>query len=126
MNKYKARLMTSHNTANHTRFSKEVLEDLEREQRLFPVTVNFTPPVIGVVEKLEMDGDALVCTFKINDPNAERWIEEFFLVPQGIVRPEDVEEDESGVKIIKKMELMSASICFAAADPNLTKITKGE
>jgi hypothetical protein len=126
MYSYKGRLMTlnvNKGSINNIKFDNEIIQDIIDTQPIVPVTINFSGSGIGATRKFERVVDDLVCTFDINIPNMDRL--ELFLVPMGMVKLNDIGQDEgNGVRTIKRMSLLEVSITSTPLDPSLTKIEK--
>ncbi len=122
MYRYHAIIMSLGETQNHTRFSREVINDILANQPIVPVRINFKGDSIGSTIKYweHPMNDKIECELDLKYPNLAEL--NLFVVPSGIVRTNDLHQDETGTTVIDKMQLMELSLTSFPADTSLTKL----
>lgn len=119
-NKYKGKLATDAISENKVKFSREALDDLATQNNV-PVTYAGTVKPIGVTRKisLEEDGSVSVLVDMFITPMELLGL---YVVPEGIVNPEDIDIDKDGIKTIKRFALMGVMLTPQPADISLDPI----
>jgi len=125
MNLYKGPIMKIGADVNGTIYSKELVENILRDDRVIPVSEAFLMALpIGVVKELTLDGDILMCTAIINEDYYQKNPTDGYFAAMGIVEDKDKTQNEDGKYVLHNLKLITVSISFSPPFSDANKIVK--